>query len=116
MKTKRKKIVTETQQLEKLHTPSAEYQQSGSIPTISVNESFGKGKGWKTSDWTGMLPARDHFNKDTCQVLHLERNSSMHQYKLGASSWETAWQKSPRDPAGDHEPNAVYRYPGLYKE
>ncbi|TRZ13311.1 hypothetical protein HGM15179_013801 [Zosterops borbonicus] len=56
-----------------------------------------------------MLPARDHFNKDTCQVLHLERNSSTHQYKLGASSWETAWQKSPRDPAGDHEPNAVYR-------
>lgn len=31
------------------------------------------------------------FNKKS-QVLHLERNSSMHQYKLGPSNWRASWQ------------------------
>ena len=34
------------------------------------------------------------FNKENSKALHLERNNSMHQYKLGPPSWKAAWQNS----------------------
>lgn len=42
----------------------------------------------------GLWSCWDHGAVGKCHVLHLERNSSVYQYKSGPPSWKAAWQKT----------------------